>query len=403
MSIATTTRPLRTAFEGLRALSDPQGILSFLVDTGAEHGRRRGGNNAELALRNAVSELRREVREDGPPERWSALDRRLGELDLALRELVDPSQPGRGRALFAGLSGGDVRLLWSRHRMGTAAVLAPRAHLAPLLPALEAEQPFGVIAVSADGVRALDLSDGNAGEAAWLAFAIDSGEWRRMVGPAGANPARESTTASQRDLFTRRVDEHRRQAVAETVGSLVGLADSKGWTRVLLSGAAALTEPLRREWPEAGPPLALAGFRLEHTLSPDEVRRRAEPRLAAERRASQSELVRRAIDGALSSSGTAVAGLDDVLFTLQEGHVHHLLLDPTMSHSGARAPDGRVVRAGEVPAGVRREELTPEPRLLDWMLDRALDTGASVTSIEDPARSELAEHDGVAALLRWPR
>lgn len=399
MTIATSTPPLRDAFEQLRELSDPRGIVSLFVDTGAEH----GGSGGELALRNAISDLRREVSEEGPPDRSRVLERRLKELSVAIGELLNSAQPGRGRALFAGLSGGAPRSLWSRHHLGTAAVLAPGAHLTPLLPAIEAEQPFGVISVSGDGVRALGLSDGNADEAAWLTFTIDAGEWRRMVGPASANPARRSTTASQRDLYRRRLEEHRERAASETVAPLVALAESRGWTRVLVSGSPALTEPLRRDWPRDAPPLLGADRRLVHTLSPEEVRRQAEPRLAEARRACQSELVKRAIDGALSSRGAAAVGLDDVLFTLREGQVHHLLLDPTFLHAGARAPDGRLVREGELPAGVRREELTPEPRLLDRMIERALATGAAVTSVEDPARSMLAERDGVAALLRWSR
>jgi hypothetical protein len=35
------------------------------------------------------------------------------------------------------------------------------------------------------------------------------------------------------------------------------------------------------------------------------------------------------------------------------------------------------------------------------MLERALATDAEVTALGDPARDELAGHDGVAALLRW--
>jgi hypothetical protein len=258
-----------------------------------------------------------------------------------------------------------------------------------------------VISVSGEGVRALDLSEGGADEAAWLTFNIEADEWRRMVGPASANPARHLTTASQLDLYKRRVEAHREQAVAETVAPLAGLAEANGWMRVLLAGEPALTAPIRGGWPDAGPPLLIADIRLVGTLSAEAVRRAAEPLLAEARRKAQSDLVRQAVDGALSSAAAAAVGLDDVLSSLHEGRVHHLLVDPKVRHAGASAPDGRLVSAGEVPAGAREEELTPEPHLLERMLGRALATGAEVTAIGDPARMQLAPHDGVAALLRW--
>ncbi len=401
MSVTATARPLREALAQLATMSDELGALSLYLDTGAEEGGRSGPSRGEIALRNALSELRSGVRSAGPRARWSALERRLDELEPALAELVGPALPGRGRALFAGLSGGEPRTLTTRHHVGSVAVLERTPYLMPLLPVLEAEQPYGVISVSGDGVRALDLAEGVAEEAGWEAFDIASGEWRRMVGPAAANPARQRTSAAQVDLFRRRLEAHRERAVADAVAPLVGLAEVHGWTQVLLAGEPSRTEPLGRDWPQDGPPLVTAHTLLAVTLSPEEVRRVAEPLIVEARRVEQCDLVRRVLDGAFSTASGAAVGLGDVLSALAEGRVQHLLMDPTVRHAGSIAPDGRLVRAGVVPAGARPEELVEEPHLMERMLERALATDAEVTALEDPARGELVAHDGVAALLRW--
>jgi len=401
MPVTAAATPLRELLGQLMGMSDDLGVLSLYVDTGAEEGRRSGPSGGTIALRNALSELRERVRSAGPHERWNALEQRLDALAPALAELVDPSLPGRGRALFVALSGGDPRTLSSRHHVGTVAVLERTPYLMPLLPVLEAEQPFGVISVSGDGVRALDLVQGAAEEAAWLGFDIAAGEWRRMVGPASANPARQGTTAAQVDLFRRRLEAHRERAVADAVAPLLALAEAHGWTRVLLAGEPSRTEPLVHDWPQDELPLVTADVALVATLSPEEVRRRTEPLMSEARRAVQSVVVRRALDGALSSASAAAVGLADVLSALQKGRVQHLLIDPVAKPEGSVAPDGRLVPAGEVPPGVRAEDLVDEPHLPERMLERALATGAEVTALEDPARGELAGHDGVAALLRW--
>jgi hypothetical protein len=401
MSVTATARPLREALGQLATMRDEMGVLSLYLDTGAEEGRRSGPSGGEIALRNALSELRERTRAEGPRERWSDLEDGLEELEPALADLVAPALPGRGRALFAELSGHGLVTLSTRHRLGAAAVLARRPYLMPLLPVLEAEQPYGAISVSDEGVRALDLAEGGAEEAGWEAFDIASGEWRRMKGPAGANPARSLTSASQVDLFKRRLEAHRERAVAEAVAPLVGLAEANEWTHVVLAGERARTEPLARDWPDAGPPLVVADVVLPATRSPQEVRRTAEPLVEAARAAEQSALVRRALDGALSSASAAAVGLGDVLMALGEGRVQHLLIDPAVRHAGSAAPDGRLFRAGVAPPGVAAEDLLEEPHLMERMLERALATDAEVTALGDPARDELAGHDGVAALLRW--
>ena len=81
---------------------------------------------------------------------------------------------------------------------------------------------------------------------------------------------------------------------------------------------------------------------------------------------------------------------------LNEGRAEHVIYDSALRYSGAIAPDGSLLAAGEAP-GLGTEE----PRLLERILERALHTGARVTPVDGSAADHLADAGGIAALLRW--
>jgi peptide subunit release factor 1 (eRF1) len=176
-------------------------------------------------------------------------------------------------------------------------------------------------------------------------------------------------------------------------------AGRRGWRRVLAAGAPSLVEPLESARPHDGPELVRCDRLLATTLTPQEVRRAAEQPLAAARTGADRALAERVRDAALSASGRAAFGVDDVLTSLAEGRVQHLLIDPRRRPAGARAPDGRLAAEGEMPPGAKAT--TPEPHLAERILERALATGARVTALTGPATEPLDAHDGVAAALRW--
>jgi peptide subunit release factor 1 (eRF1) len=90
-----------------------------------------------------------------------------------------------------------------------------------------------------------------------------------------------------------------------------------------------------------------------------------------------------------------------VLDALAEGRVHTLLLDAARELEGSATGDGRLYPAGVVPPGVSPDELRTEPHLAERMAERALETGATLVAVTGAAAETLAEHDGVAAILRW--
>jgi hypothetical protein len=282
--------------------------------------------------------------------------------------------------------------------MGDEAALEDSALVMPLLGALVEEQPAAVVVLTADALQAVEVRGHAVGEVLRDDYAIPVEDWRPLVGPAATGPGgRESE--SQRDLFERRLAEHRRRRVGEIAGRLWGEARRRGWTGVLASGPPDLVAALGSERPPDGPELVVADERLREAPTADEARRAVSGPLAAARIASERELAVRVRDAALSAAGRAAVGVDDVLTALDEGRVQHLLLDPRRRHAGARAADGRLVAAGEVPPGAAAT--VPEPHLMERMLERALATGARVTVLQDGAAEPLEPHGGVGAALRW--
>jgi hypothetical protein len=125
------------------------------------------------------------------------------------------------------------------------------------------------------------------------------------------------------------------------------------------------------------------------------------PDLDAARERRHVSLVNDVRDAGLAAHGTAALGVDDVVAALAEGRVHRLLLDTRREMAGSVAPDGRLVRAGQKPPGVRADDLTSEPHLVERMIERTLSSGGDVVPLVPSAADTLAEWDGVAAFLRW--
>ncbi|MFD2353082.1 hypothetical protein ACFSTC_33045 [Nonomuraea ferruginea] len=82
---------------------------------------------------------------------------------------------------------------------------------------------------------------------------------------------------------------------------------------------------------------------------------------------------------------------------LNEGRVAHLVYDPEVRYVGSVDADGTLYADTET--GVRRH--TPEPRLNERLVERALATGARVSPIEGAGAGVLGDAGGIGALLRW--
>ena len=384
-------------------MTDEIGVLSMFVTLDPQ-ARLEASTTPPWALRvrHQLDELREQVRRDRPREHWKAFTARLDQLELDLQRLVEPAASGRGRALFAGVAGGDVRTVFLQVPLTDRVVLQPRASIRPLVAAWSTAGPAGVASVSADGVRVVDLRFGRAEpvEAIEYETRAEAGvEQRELKGPAAAGPTMAQHSAPQHDLFARREDDRLLRWLRSVGPRLAALAEKREWGYLAVTGEARLVQAVRDGLPPGSPAMVT----LDHPVSalPDaKLVATVAPALADARQRQHRAHAERARDNALSAS-TGACGLGDTLGALQEGRVSHLLLDATRQWSGSRTPDGRLVPDGEVPPGVDAGTLAPEPQLDERMIELAFQESAEVTVLAPEAAAPLADVDGVGAILRW--
>lgn len=111
----------------------------------------------------------------------------------------------------------------------------------------------------------------------------------------------------------------------------------------------------------------------------------------------ERHLLERVRDAGLSQVGAL--GLSQVAGALREGRVAHLVYDPQVRYTGSVDADGALYADAEV--GSAGQPHTPEPRLTERLVERALVTGARVSPIEGAADGILRDAAGIGALLRW--
>ena len=106
------------------------------------------------------------------------------------------------------------------------------------------------------------------------------------------------------------------------------------------------------------------------------------------------ELVDRALDAARSSGGSGALGLTETARALARGQVERLLIDADRDLPADGIDDG--LRA-------ELEAMNPLPSggLDAWIVEEAIRTSAAITAIRAEPAERLAEHGGVAALLRY--
>jgi peptide subunit release factor 1 (eRF1) len=122
--------------------------------------------------------------------------------------------------------------------------------------------------------------------------------------------------------------------------------------------------------------------------------------LREERERSDLALISEALDGALSG-GRGSAGWDDVLVGLTEGRTRDVIVDPTHDTEGVACPEGHFVAREIVICPICGSGTHRLPSLVDAIDDLAGRISATVRLVNGEAAEKLAEHDGIAARLRY--
>ncbi|WP_017540621.1 MULTISPECIES: VLRF1 family aeRF1-type release factor [Nocardiopsis] len=380
-------------------MTDDMGVLSVYAT--ADPRDRSSSPAWRLQITNEINALRSRVSSNGDKQRKEAVLARLEALRPQLDDVLDSgAESGMGRALFAPVSSDEVRLYTMQMPLEDCAVLERSAYLRPLAAAVATGAPAGVLAVSADGVRVVDLRFGVAKDITWIPIEIDEEDWRRMRGPAGGHPRTFNRASGQTDRYDRKVADHMLRLLNDMRPQLKRIADECGWTSVAITGEPQLTEPLRGRFAQDSKRDIIVLGQVVETRTPPEIAAQIGPEIEAVRMRRAEEGVRRARDAALSGNAGAV-GLSDVLGAFREGRVAHVFLDGAVRMAGHRSPDGGYFPEDELPPGVDRGRMEPEQDLGERMIEMALANGSDVTVLPQKAAQVLEEDEGVAAQLRW--
>jgi hypothetical protein len=383
--------------ESALRMCDSIGILSFYVgiDPGCEAATRPSW---EIELESGVGQIRQRVREEGDRRRLTRLDRRLRQLAPKLARLVDPTEHGRGRALFAAVDASETHTLAVQTPLPTEATLGQVARVIPFLR-VDNGHPRGIVLVGRKEVRVLESRLDEAAELVSYDVEPVVADEPERKGPSRANPLRHQQTVAQRERFERHLEVQHHGLLARAAASVAQTAVERAWDLAVVSGDPRGTRPVTDV-------LAAAGVEVE-SVDRDLIELGAahaldvlDPvlRSAASRR--DGALARLARDAA-ASGGRGAVGLADVLSVLAEGRVDRLLLDGDRPLAGALGPNGELFPLGVRPAGLDATVLRPEPLLAERMVASALSSGARVLVLGEPAAAVLADVEGVAALLRW--
>lgn len=214
-------------------------------------------------------------------------------------------------------------------------------------------------------------------------------------GPAGQYnaPVREQRQARERDRSERFLD-HAADVVAEVAGE-------RDWERVFVTGAERWTETIMAKLPQ---PLRDRVFRESQVLTGVDDGALADmvtEWVHEQHKDRENELLAK-IRAAAGTGGGAL-GLSQVAAALNAVRVAHLVYDPEVRYAGSVGADGALYGGDEARPG---EQVTPEPRSNERLVERALATGAQISPIEGAAGARLTDAAGVGARpellhLRW--
>lgn len=386
--------------QSLIDFDDEVGILSFYVgitpDLAANTQPPR-----PIEIRNRIKEVKASVKDELDHDGWKAVHDRLDALDGELDRFMDPKAHGRGRALFVAVSDGRTESVSLQVPFAERVIFGSTPYIRPLVAAYDEGRPAGIAIAHRGGVRVLEWRFGEVEELSTESFEFGDAQRADIKsGPTPDNPRMGGNGVVNRERFEDRLDANRRRMAKDAAKGFQAFAEDRGWDRVVVTGERHVRQAFAESLPNNGFTL-LVDDHLWEVETPRQIADAVWPQLRSVHQDRERELVEQAKDLALSGRNGAL-GMREVLAALNEARVAHLLFDDGMTVEGLRVPDEDLLFIEEGGAAADAGyELVPEPRLLERMCVRALSTDASITPCDEGAAELLAEHDGVAALLRW--
>ncbi|MGC5053249.1 VLRF1 family aeRF1-type release factor [Micromonospora sp. DT48] len=371
--------------------TDTLGVLSVYVNADPAADR----NATMIDLKNRYRELQRRIAEEGPAERRREMTAALDRLASEVERLTAPTEPGRGRIVYAALDDDWVLRLNSQMPVPNRVVLDDGPFIHPLLELLDEGRAAGVVLVSASDARLLEWRLGQLQPVDHLEQEEIEAPHER-AGQIGGGPRGQYNTPMLEHRQAREQDRARRflDRVAEAAA---GMAAERGWERILVSGGDRWTDVLTAKLPASLQEPVIQDTRVLAGLDDAGLLTAVSERLHDDHAHRERHLLERVRDAGLSQVGAL--GLSQVAGALREGRVAHLVYDPQVRYTGSVDADGALYADAEV--GSAGQPHTPEPRLTERLVERALVTGARVSPIEGAADGILRDAAGIGALLRW--
>ena len=283
-------------------------------------------------------------------------------------------------------------------------VVDDRAYVRPLVAAIDEGRPAGIVVGGRDGARLLEWSLAGTRQLADLDFQLTDAQLADYRGgPVEPNPSRGQQTVSHRERFEDRIDENRHRFLKDVAATVAEITAERRWDRIVVAGSERIRDELSGllHNGDHGTELISAGDASWEELSPGRIAQEAWPLLRQVHRHREGRLVERAVDAA-NAGGRGAIGARRVCDAANVGRIEHLLFTHDTVLDGQVAEDGTVHDHAHGAAAQAGLSMTREPHLVERLVEKALSMGGRVTRIDgDEAVGMLADHDGLAALLRW--
>lgn len=326
------------------------------------------------------------------PERES-LDKDLEKISHFLDHDLNPA--ANGLAVFACAAGELFEVIET-----TAPIeqhwlyISDRPHLYPLAR-LESQYPrYAALVADTNSARIVVFATGEV-----VAEREVKGVKTRSTSEGGWSQAR----------YQRHIGNFHMLHAKEVVEALDGIVQREGIEQILISGDEVITPLLHEHMPKHLADRIVDHFRMDMRATAEELVSATRDAMARLNERTDREKVDTAV-GNYRAGGLGVVGPEATLAALVRGQVDEILITASLGKlqavagNGPRAAEARVAleepAVETVSAGDEAQGTPPEVvRLADEFVNRARQTGATITFIEDA--SLLEAHGGVAALLRF--
>jgi len=379
----------REALRTLAAAEPERPIVSVFACTDPRDPANTSASPAwHVALRNGLSAVAERL------ESGDSRDDRLAFRELRPRieqELtgLEASERARSVAWFIGVEGAiSDRFALQLPLREDAVVWDAKPFVSPLVDIADRGAPVGVILVSGEIVRLLQIEQAEPSEPDHPAYELELGDWRPFGGSAGGGPARGTQTTSHQERFEARVDAWRHDLYETAASQTAKRLDELRWERIVLVSEPEVASRFRGALPRELAERII--FESDVNLAgkgASAVAEALEPAIEEAWLARTRGLAELALARARAGEAAAV-GPVETLSALAEGRVARLILDPARDLSGI---------AGMLPAS-----LGGPPELLgERAVEAAVATGAEVTALACADSAALSDAGGIAGLLRY--